>query len=71
MRNSIQDEGTLLLSARGYDERGCFQVHHHPIDVWRFSSLALDTLLDDTGWYLREPIAADPEAPGFFVVARA
>lgn len=60
---------TLLLTCRGYDERGCWPVHKHPIDVWRFSALSLETMLADAGWRVVSLIA-DTGGPGWLVVAQ-
>lgn len=53
----------VLITARGYDERGAFPLHHPP-DRWRFSAEALLLMASDAG--LRGTIEPDPEAPGFF-----
>lgn len=58
---------TLLLTCRGYDERGCWPVHEHPVDVWRFSELSLRVMLGDAGW--DADIQRDPEGPGWLVHA--
>lgn len=60
---------TLLLTCRGYDERGCWPVHEHPIDVWRFSALSLEVLAEDAGWQIRS-LLPDPEGPGWLMVAQ-
>jgi hypothetical protein len=60
--------GYLLLTCRGYDERGCWPVHDYPYDYWRFSAEALAILLSDAGWRV-ESIESDPEGPGFFALA--
>jgi len=70
MRASVRHGAHLILTCRGYDERGCWPVHHHPIDVWRFSALGLRVLCEDAGWTPDE-IEDDPEGPGFFVLATA
>jgi hypothetical protein len=69
-RQSVTEGSRLLLTARGYDERGCFIIHEHPIDVWRFSAIAMETLCEDTGWRV-DSIEADPEFPGWFVLGTA
>jgi hypothetical protein len=61
---------TLLLSARGYDHRGCFPIHDYPADMWRFSPSGIKALVEDGGWTV-EYVRSDPEAPGVFVVAHA
>jgi hypothetical protein len=60
----------LLVTARGYDQRGCFPVHDYPLDLWRFSCAGLVALLRSGGWRV-ERCTPDPEAPGAFAVARA
>jgi hypothetical protein len=60
--------GLLFLTCRGYDERGCWPVHEHPVDLWRFSADGLSTILHDAGWRVQS-IDADPEGPGWLVVA--
>ncbi len=61
--------GTLLLTARGYDERGCYPVHEHPRDYWRFSAGSMSLLAEDAGLY-RIDVIADPDYPGFFLIAQ-
>jgi hypothetical protein len=60
----------LLLSARGFDVRGCFPVHEYPADLWRFSCAGMVELLVAGGWR-PELCIPDPEAPGVFAVAYA
>ena len=60
----------LLLTCRGYDQRGCFPVHEHPIDVWRFSALSLNVLCSDSGWRV-DTIEPDPECVGWFLIGTA
>ena len=62
--------GLLLLTARGYDTRGCFPVHDYPEDHWRFSVTGMTHLLAFAGFTPLEVIP-DPEAPGVFALARA
>lgn len=61
-------EACLILTARGYDQRGCFPVHHDPSDLWRFSEASLRLLVEDAGLEVIE-CQADPEAPGVLLVA--
>jgi SAM-dependent methyltransferase len=61
--------GTFLCTARGYDERGCFPIHDYPGDLWRFSLEGARTLAGDAGLRVVE-LVADPQCPGFFLLAR-
>jgi SAM-dependent methyltransferase len=62
--------GLLIITARGYDRRGCFPLHDYPEDLWRYSVPGLRALLQSAGWKVETAIA-DPEAPGVFAVAYA
>lgn len=69
MSMCVRKGGWLLLTCRGYDERGAFAVHHEPGDFWRFSVAGLSALVSDTG--LRVVTAEqDPEHPGVFIAAQ-
>jgi SAM-dependent methyltransferase len=61
--------GAFLCTARGYDERGCFPVHDYPDDLWRFSLEGARVLAADAGLTVVE-LSADPQCPGFFLLAR-
>lgn len=63
-----KDGGMLILTARGFDERGAFPLHGHPSDYWRFSKVGLTRLLQYCGWE-RVRTYTDLEAPGVFAVA--
>jgi SAM-dependent methyltransferase len=65
----LRSGGALLCSARGYDQRGCFPVHEYPDDLWRFSLEGARVLTDDAGLRVVE-LVADPQCPGFFLLAR-
>jgi SAM-dependent methyltransferase len=69
MRAAVVRGGFLILTARGYDERGCFPLHGFPLDLWRFSVQGMRCLLDRTGWK-PQLVEKDPEHPGVFAVAR-
>lgn len=69
MANLCEPEGHVIITARGYDERGCWEVHAHPVDAYRFSELAMRTLAEDAGLTVQE-CSADPEGPGWFLYAR-
>lgn len=70
MHEVVTPLGYLILTARGYDERGSFPLHDYPSDLWRFSVAGAEWLLRGAGW---EPITVerDPEHPGFLALARA
>jgi SAM-dependent methyltransferase len=70
MRAVCRDGGWLLLTCRGYDERGCFPEHDFPGDHWRFSVSGVRALLERCGW---RPVLVegDPECPGVLALARA
>ena len=61
--------GYLILTARGYDQRGCFPIHDYPDDNWRFSVNAARELLLDAGLEVID-CEPDPQDPGFVSVAR-
>jgi SAM-dependent methyltransferase len=60
--------GHLILTARGYDERGCFQVHRHPEDYWRFSIPSFRVMIEDAGLTVLD-LLPDPQAIGVFATA--
>lgn len=68
MRGCVWEPGHLILTARGYDERGCFPLHGYPSDLWRFSVDGVQAILRHAGW---KPllVEVDPEAPGVFAYA--
>lgn len=68
MRHSIQSDGFLIVTARGYDDRGCFPLHSYPHDLWRYSVEGMRALLVHTGW---SPVRVerDHEAPGVLALA--
>jgi SAM-dependent methyltransferase len=67
MARVLRPGGTLLLTARGYDGRGCFPVHDYPDDLWRFSGRSLQILTEDAGLTTR--VDVDPTDPGWFLEA--
>jgi SAM-dependent methyltransferase len=69
MADVLHPGGILLLTARGYDERGCFPVHDYPDDLWRFSVEGIVHLLTGCGFDVLEAFS-DPEEPGVFAVGR-
>lgn len=70
MRSAVKEGGYLILTTRGYDERGCFPVHGYPEDHWRYSVSGLTHLLVWSCWKPIE-VVPDPEAPGVLSIARA
>lgn len=58
--------GVLLVTCRGYDQRGCWEVHHPP-DRWRLSDGVLRELLHQ--WWHVVDVEADPDGPGWLVFA--
>lgn len=58
--------GHVILTARGYDERGCWEPHGYPHDHWRFSELSMRTMAEDAGLTV-DTLTADPEGPGWFL----
>jgi SAM-dependent methyltransferase len=69
MARVLKDGGYLILTARGYDERGCWEPHGFPEDHWRFGASTLGILAEDVGLVVLEQIP-DPEGPGYFLLAR-
>jgi SAM-dependent methyltransferase len=68
MARVLKPGGHLLVTARGYDERGCYEVHGAPEDYWRFSTGSMRIMAQDAGLYLIE-VEQDPEFPGVFLTA--
>jgi hypothetical protein len=60
--------GSLILTCRGYDERGCFPIHDHPGDLWRFSVDGVKVMLESVGFFVLD-CRRDPAAPGVFAHA--
>jgi hypothetical protein len=63
----LKQHGSLLLTCRGFDERGS-HGYHNPPDQWRFYGTAVKTMVHDAGLVIRE-LLADPQVPGWFVHA--
>lgn len=61
--------GHVIITARGYDQRGCFPIHDYPDDNWRFSVNAAREMLLDAGLEVVD-LGPDPGDPGFCTVAR-
>lgn len=60
--------GYVIITARGFDERGCWELHEHPIDVYRYSDHAMRALAESAGLEVLE-LMRDPEGPGWFLLA--
>lgn len=58
--------GNILVSARGYDSRGCWAVHGYPDDYWRVSIGGMRVMAEDAGLTVLECIP-DEEGPGVFM----
>jgi SAM-dependent methyltransferase len=67
MHRVMRQSGTLIITCRGFDQRGSFVLHEEP-DLWRYSITGLDQLLDEVG-LMAVDLRPDPEAPGVFAVA--
>lgn len=61
--------GDVIITARGFDQRGCWEPHGFPVDAFRYSEIAMRTLAEDAGLEVLECLA-DPEGPGFFMHCR-
>lgn len=59
----------VILTARGYDERGCWAVHGYPHDYYRYSAGAMTLLATDAGLDVLQ-CDRDPEGPGWFLLCR-
>lgn len=57
----------VIVTARGFDERGCYEVHGG-IDLWRFTVASLCLLVSDAGLEVIDA-RSDPACPGAFVTA--
>jgi SAM-dependent methyltransferase len=70
VRRVMREGAVLLLTCRGFDERGAFQLHEYPIDCVRFSVAGVRGLLRHTGFEIIDVIP-DPQCPGVFAEGRA
>lgn len=68
MARVLSPGGCLILTARGFDDRGCYPVHDHPVDYWRFTPGAVFAMLDVAG-LVGITTMIDPECPGVFATA--
>lgn len=60
----------VILTARGYDERGCYPLHDYPRDYWRYSTGAIKELCEWAGLSMLHLINDGSGGPGVFAVAR-
>ena len=68
MARIVQRGGHVILTARGYGDRGAWEVHAYPNDFWRVSEGAMRVMAEDAGLEVLECVE-DPEGPGFFLHA--
>lgn len=61
--------GYVMVSARGFDERGAFALHEYPWDLWRYGPGCMERLAVGVGLEVIECVA-DPECPGWLLTAR-
>lgn len=70
MARVLHPGGWLLLTCRGFDERGQAFPHDHPGDFWRPSIAAMEMLVRRCGLYVHDS-QPDPTDPGgVFLSAR-
>lgn len=60
--------GRVIITARGYDERGCYPLHDYPVDYWRYSIGAIQALFRWAGIATLECINDIHGGPGVFAV---
>jgi SAM-dependent methyltransferase len=60
--------GTVLITGRGYDERGAFGLHGYPDDYNRFTLNGARIWIEDSGLKILE-LMPDPSFPGYFCSA--
>jgi len=70
MARMLKPGGTLLLTARGFDQRGCAGLHECPGDFTRWSLEGMRSLLLASG-FEHVSVLADPFDPGVFAYATA
>ena len=66
---ALQSGGWLVLTCRGFDERGCWPKHNCPDDYYRFSVSAIRDLLPRFGLEVVE-LVRDPEGPGVLCLGK-
>lgn len=70
MARVLRSGGILILTCRGFDHRGAYQLHEADDhgDYWRFSVAGLSELVLSAGLDIDQAYA-DPECPGVFLTA--
>lgn len=70
MARVLRSGGILILTCRGFDERGSYPMHGEKEhgDYWRFSVAGLSELVLGAGLDIKEA-TPDPSEPGVFLVA--
>lgn len=59
----------VVVTCRGYDKRGCWEVHAYPHDYYRFSDGSMRVLAEDAGLTVVE-LEADTDGPGWLMVCK-
>jgi len=59
----------VIITCRGYDDRGCWEVHAYPHDYYRFYHTSMVVLAEDAGLTVLE-LEADPDGPGWLMVCK-
>lgn len=67
IRRVLHPGGKAILTARGYDGRGCYQIHDYR-DCWRFTVPGMAAMLEWAGFEQIE-VVEDPAEPGVFATA--
>ncbi len=68
MARVCQPGGWVIVTCRGFDERGAFPLHNEP-DHWRLGPGALEMMAEDVG--LTDIfVQPDWQVPGWFMAAR-
>lgn len=70
MARVLKPGGHIILTARGFHQKGCFAYHAYPHDHWRYSVEGLRALMEDCGGLEVLDCRWDPEAPGVFALGR-
>lgn len=68
MYNALNNGGWLILTCRGFDERGCYPVHDTR-DVTRFTVIGLRDMIKAAGAWKHVEVIPDWGEPGVFATA--
>lgn len=71
MRRVVRPRGMVILTARGFDGRGCYPLHgadKHG-DYWRFTTASFELMAYDAGLDVLD-CRPDPDEIGVFLTAR-